>query len=172
MDTGRCRMFTVDTLTFHPPPTPPAVFKLSSPSFIVHYSRQSMSRGGKLAPEVNRCVRPSPPRVPRQGKAMTANSHDPCANMTFLQSSLRKEPEVSCTSIPRRPCRLTSPQLQRHPRGTLRPLWQVRPRAVCRLFLDAPAHARRCSRLQPLTARQPNPPGHRQQHKGHCLCCL
>ena len=116
---GRCRMFTVDTLTFHPPSTPPDVFHPSSPSFTVHYSRQSMSRGGKLAPEVNRYVRPSPHRVPRQGKAMTASSHDPCANMTFLQSSLREEPEVSCTSAFRRPCRLTGPQLQRYPRGTL-----------------------------------------------------
>ncbi|CAE6997848.1 hypothetical protein PTNB85_05194 [Pyrenophora teres f. teres] len=53
---GRCRMFTVDTLTFHSPPTPPVDFTPSSPSFTVHYSRQSMSRGGKLAPEVNRAL--------------------------------------------------------------------------------------------------------------------
>ncbi|KNG44319.1 RNA-binding domain-containing protein [Stemphylium lycopersici] len=51
----RSRMFTI-----HAPPTnsphhhPPVDSQFSSLSLTVHRSRQSMSRGGKLAPEVNR----------------------------------------------------------------------------------------------------------------------
>lgn len=112
-------------------PPPASHYKPCSPSFTVHHSRQSMSRGGKLAPEVNRYVRHAASRASR--KADATNSHDICANMSCLQSSLRKEPEVSrcpryliCHALILR-------QLQRHPRGTLRPLWQVRPSAVRRL---------------------------------------
>lgn len=42
---------------------PPAALPITSQFFTVHNRRQSMSRGGKLAPEVNRYVRPSPHRV-------------------------------------------------------------------------------------------------------------
>ncbi|RMZ69250.1 pre-mrna branch site p14 [Pyrenophora seminiperda CCB06] len=43
----------------HVPPSPPrrpSISNPSSPSSTVHHSRQSMSRGGKLAPEVNRAL--------------------------------------------------------------------------------------------------------------------
>jgi hypothetical protein len=55
-----CTPSTIDpacsptTLLTTTSPPPAAHYNLRSPSFTVHHSRQSMSRGGKLAPEVNR----------------------------------------------------------------------------------------------------------------------
>lgn len=72
-------------------------------------SRQAMSRGGKLAPEVNRYAPHSLCRKPT-----AASSLDPPLTAS-TQCSVRQESE-----------------LQRHPRGSLRPLRQVRPCAVRR----------------------------------------
>ena len=88
--------------------------------------------------------------------------------MSFLQSSLRKESEVSQSWSYLICHALTLLQLQRHPRGTLRPLWQVRPRAVRRLPC-ALAHLARYRRSRSLTPAQPDPPRNRQQHQGHSL---
>lgn len=56
----------------------------ASPSTVCR-SRQSMSRGGKLAPEVNRCVRPSPRCVLiLVNDAVLRNSRDMSANFLLL----------------------------------------------------------------------------------------
>ncbi len=85
-------------------------------------------------------------------KADAANSHDIYANMSCLQSSLRKEPEVSRSPSCLLCHALTLRQLQRHPRGTLRSLWQVRPSAVRRLP-RALAHLGLYGRFKLLTLR-------------------
>jgi hypothetical protein len=122
--------YPTSTLINLPARRPSILNHEASPLPVLH-SRQSMSRGGKLAPEVNRYVRPSLHGVPT-ARLLRPTHTTPPLTRPCSQSSIRKELEVGSSPDYISYCALTLCQLQRHSRGTLRSLWQVRPGAVRR----------------------------------------
>jgi len=115
-----------------PPPSPLRLRRLYPPrsqSFPVHLQSPKYESRRKA------CPRSQPVRschCPQAHAHAHVCAHTTFADLSCVQSSVREEPEVATLLPIAHDSTLTSPQLQRHPRGALRPLRQVRPCAVRR----------------------------------------